>query len=582
MCVVVVKPFEEKIEMFFLFSSSDSVSNVIRQMMKSNSTDPAVPVPASVTNTVPVYESLLLKGWSHSWNVSINAKNDPFDTATRLISDYYFKQSNLAQELSAFPRHHALILASFGSSSKLASREFPVSVMSEVERSCSWRQFAFARVHDPRHATPLTEISSIYQKNHLIARSAITGLLITRLIMNPKIISVKTKKHNFDVTNRYVHSAFAAECLIGNRYYGVLHRCPSPSIIHPIGFLTCHFKTNLTDADITPHAICVTRDVLQESYNKNIDRLMSMIEMFKRGFISVDQIRDDPEFFRMLVAFWRSISQRLKMKEEIEVQATDTTQNNLFDKYSFNERIDAKRITLLAFIAEIAVIAPQLFNLDVARIFDNAGQRYVNYVKTARCTWIRLAGDGSVASFLAFAAIEPRMVTEEYAPKIGGASAQFHALTLNSCANYIPSRHPILGAMRMKHRCHIMRTADAVNSSSPKVHRYDDAPRLGVERELAQFRKTYTPFYDYVEDVRNYKYFINPKQTFDERCQNSGIQLSAQEVDKEFKERVYSHGIGFAIRRQYYNRVDYDSDPEEYSDEYDVYDGGEYDGEYDD
>ena len=546
--------------------------------MKSNSTD-AAPASAPATNTVPVYRSLLLKGWSNSWNVSINEKNDLFDPATRLISDYYFNQSislgtNDESNL-AFPRHHALILASFGSSSKLASREFPVSVMSDVERSCSWRQFAFAHVHHPRHATPLTEISSIYQKNHLTALSAITGLLVTRLIMKPEIISMRTKKHHFDVTNRYVHSAFAAECLIGNRYYRVLHRCPSPSIIHPVGFLTRHFKTRLTDADITPDAICETRDVLQESYNKNIDRLMSMIEMFKRGFISVDQIRDDPEFFQMLVAFWRSISQRLKIKEDFEDHATNTRQNNSFDKYSFNERIDAKRITLLALIAEIAVIAPQLFNFDVARIFDNEGQRYTNYVKTARSTWIRLAGDGSVASFLAFAAIEPRMVTEEYAPKIGGASAEFHALTLNGCANYIPSRHPILGAMRMKHRLHIMRTADAVNSSSPKVHRCDDAPRRGVEREVAGFRNTYTPFNDYVEDVRNSVCIIDPKQTFPERCQNSGIQIPAEEVEKEFKERVYSRGMGFAIRREYYGMIAHDSDAEEYSDEYDEYD--EYD-----
>ena len=557
--------------------------------MKSNSTDAA---PAPATNTVPVYDSLLLKGWSHSWNVSIDTKNDPFDPVTRLISDYYFKQSislgtNCDSNL-AHPRHHALILASFGSSSKLASREFPVSVMTDVERCCSWRQFAFARVHDPRHVTPLTEISSIYQKNHLTALSAITGLLVTRLIMNPKIISVRTKKHHFDVTNRYVHSAFAAECLIGNRYYRVLHRCPSPNIIHPVGFLTRHFKARLTDADITPHALCETRDVLQESYNKNIDRLMSMIEMFKRGFISVDQIRDDPEFFRMLVAFWRSISQRLKTKEEIEVQANNTRQKLPLDKYSFNERIDAKRITLLALIAETAVIAPQLYNLDVARIFDNAGQCYASHVKTTRSTWIRLAGDGSVASFLAFAAIEPRMVTEEYAPKIGGASAEFHALTLQGCANYIPSRHPILGAMRMKHRCHIMRTADAVNYSSPKVHRCDDAPRRGVEREVARFRNTYTPFSDYVEDARNSACIVDPKHTFPERCKNSGTLISAQDVDEEFKERVYSRGMGFAIRREYYGMIAHDSDAEEYSDEYadghyddnDDNDDNEYDGNY--
>jgi hypothetical protein len=145
-------------------------------------------------------------------------------------------------------------------------------------------------------------------------------------------------------------------------------------------------------------------------------------------------------------------------------------------------------------------------------------------------------------------------------------------LTLNGCANYIPSRHPILGAMRMKHRLHIMRTADAVNSSSPKVHRCDDAPRRGVEREVAGFRNTYAPFYDYVEDVRNSVFIVDPKHTFPERCQNSGIQIPAEEVEEEFKERVYSRGMGFALRREYYGMIERDSDREEYNDEYDEYD----------
>jgi hypothetical protein len=492
-----------------------------------------------------------------------------------MISDYYLKQSMLAQ---ARPRHHALILASFGSSFKLASREFPVSVMSDIDRSCSWGQFAFARVHDPRHVTPLTEISSIYQKNHLKTLSAMASLLITRLIMKPEIISVRTKSHHVKVTNQYVHSAFAAECLIGNRYYRVLAKCPSPSIAaHPIGFLTCHFKSRLTAADITPHALCETLAVLKESYNKNIDRLMSMIEMFKRGFVSVDQIRDDPEFFRMLVAFWRSISQRLKTNDDIDLQEK-SNRNNLL-----NERIDAKRITMVALIAEIAATAPQLYSYDVARIFDNAEQCYVNYVKTTRNTWMRLAGDGSTASFLAFASIEPRIVTEDYAPKIGGASAEFHALTLKSCANYIPSSHPVFGAMRMKHACHIIRTADAVNRSSPKVHRYDDAPHRGVERDVARFRDTYAPFRDHVEYVRNMECLVDPKHTFHERCQNSGALISAQEVDEEFKERVYSRGMGFAIRREYYGMIEHDSDFEEHSDEYDNdYNDGDYANDYDD
>jgi hypothetical protein len=74
-------------------------------------------------------------------------------------------------------------------------------------------------------------------------------------------------------------------------------------------------------------------------------------------------------------------------------------------------------------------------------------------------TLIRLANDGLTSAFLSFAAIEPGMVTPELAPAHGKTH---QTLTLKSCANHIPSRDPLYGALRIQHRAHIPRTADVI------------------------------------------------------------------------------------------------------------------------
>lgn len=528
----------------------------------------------------------------HAWNVS----NEPACSSRvyRDLSDYYQQEefsvlprntnellkttnwSHSAIISRAYPRHHALILAARCSSSKLVSREFPF-VTTGHERGCSevngsLSRFACARVHDPEHVSIFTEqLASVYQKHQLTGLAGLTGLLVTRLMdhRNPEIISVRKMKKHAEITKQYLHSAVAAECLIGDRYYRnlTLNRRRDAASIgtkHPVGFIACNAKSNLTAADITPLALRATQDELRESYNTNIDRLLAMIEMFKRGFVSIDQIREDPEFVRMMTVFWRSGNQLMKLKDEFEAQAVDDSVIPSLLSLSFLERKNAKRIHVISLLAEPGVIAPKLFDYDIAHLFDSAAQNYANYVKVTKHTWARLACDGSVASFLTFAAIEPELTTEDCAIRIGGNLNEYHGVSLKGCANHIPSRHPVFGALRVKHRCHIMRTADAVNISSERVHPRLDAPQMGVTRTNARFATMYAPFYEVVEDIRNPDFKIDKLRNFPETHPNSGMVITASEATDEFKERVFSLGVAEIRRRGIYDDSSDDYDDDDY------------------
>jgi len=538
----------------------------------------------------------------HSWNVDNYHDEVCRLRVARNISDYYQKEecsvlprnrattneesntttaaggAHQQQIMSrAYPRHHALILAARCSSSKLVSREFPF-VTTGYERGCSHAngslsRFAYARIHDPEHVSAFTDkLASTYQKHHLTSLAGMSGLLVTRLMSShgssPQHISVRYMKRHAEITKQYLHSALAAECLIGNRYYRTLtlNRRSGASIgsKHPVGFIACNAKESFAADDITADALRATQDELRESYNANIDRLLSMIEMFERGFVRIEQIREDPEFVRMMTAFWRSGNQLMKFKEEFETQAaapphTDYSEYSSSSWSSFLERKHAKRVIVVSLVAEPCAIAPKLYDYDIAHVFDNVAQSYANYVKVTKHTLARLACDGSVASFLAFAAIEPSMVTEDFAPRIGGMTEEYHGLALKACANYIPSRHPVFGALRVKHRCHIMRTADAVNTSSERVHPRHDAPLMGVTRTDARFGATYTPFHDVVEYIRSPEFKIDILRTFPETHQNTGMVITASEATDEFKERVFSFGMA-EIRRRRRSIDDYDDD----------------------
>lgn len=560
--------------------------------------------------TPALYEPLFHPGWSHSWNINKcmanNGCTDKKGMIGRIISDYYHKEkasglfmrekndANTATDTAtvnvvdttiassssslyqSFPRHHALILSAFCSSMKLTTREFPLYIEYGYH-NCPYQnaqrlsRFAYSRVHNPRYSTQqYTEIKSIHQKNHLATLSGMTGLLVLRLLMNPQISCTRTKKTNIQNTNQYIHSALAAEYLVGNRYYRTLTKNQSSK--YPVGFNVCDAKSNLSSAEITPDALIQTKNELQDSYNANIDRLLVNVEMFKRGFIGADEIREDPEFVRLMTAFWRLSNQHMLAKEEFEKQPKPD--NNIFNYPSpmpFSTVMDAKRVTMISLIAETALIAPQLYNYDIAHLFDNINNSYAYYIHTTKKTWLRLAAAGSTASFLAFAGIEPTLVTDEYAPILGGGPSVYHGVSLVGCANYIPSRDPVFGELRVKHRKHIMRTADAINSSYGKVHPNPDAPLRGVFRDNIRFRPVYSSYCDIVDYVRKRDYRVDLLQYFPENHENTGEVISEYEANQEFLERVYRHG---GLTPNIYSCYDNDDDDE--------YDDEGYDDDYDD
>lgn len=487
----------------------------------------------SKTVPAPEYATIRCDGWTHKWN--INKKSNEKESR-HAINEYYQREEQVFSVDQAYPHHHALIRSAHRSSSKLA---------------------ALAIKH--RNAPPPSSLeccAATASKYHLTALSGMTGLLVRRIMSGHghggrrHIYSLPvapfpfgdlhetTKQTHADLMNRYIHSALAAEYIIGNRYFrnvilarnAVVTLAVSSSCYFengdggddvteeqrlryqqdrqcPVGMLHCNATKNLTANDVTPEALEITRQELCEAYSANIDRLMTAIRQYRRGFVSLTNIRADPEFIRLNVAFWRYSNQVMKVKLSFEERHVTAVSNTPFrtvhpaDYQTFKEHKDAKRFVAFSLISESAVLVPLMFKYEVARIFDNWRQSYVKYIKTTKETWARLANEGLTASFLAFAAIEPGMVTIDYAPTID-CTSEYHTLSMKSCINYIPSRHPVFGALRVQHRHHIKRTADALNTMYYNECVNYRKVNIGIPRTPERFQPNYNSFGEMVDDIR--------------------------------------------------------------------------------
>lgn len=476
--------------------------------------------------------------WDHEWNIN-NAANQ---NETRCaIDDYYTGEERIFSPDQAYPLHHALVRFACHSASKLVS-----SSRSSISRRAHYSAF----------------IETSTSRHHLIGISGMSGLLVRRIFghghkhgrNNARRRHIRgipitpfpfgdlhetTKQIYANLMNRFIHSALAAEYIIGNRYFrsvtvsrnaivalAASNRYYSDDgddndvdindeqrrrvVRDPeclIGMKSCDAIKNLTARDVTHQSLEITKQELCTAYSANIDRLMAAIQQFRRGFVSIADIRTDPEFVRLITAFWRYSSQLTKLKTSFEDRDATAASKLPFravrptDYYTFGENKDAKRFIVLSLILEPAVLVPLLYNYDVACIFDNWRQSYTKYVKTAKTTWARLANSGSTAAFLAFAAVEPRMVTNDYAPTIGGNST-YHTLSMKSCANHIPSRHPVFGALRIKHRHHIKRTADVLNTMHANISTNHRKVIVGIPRTPERLQPTYTAFSEMVDDIR--------------------------------------------------------------------------------
>lgn len=531
------------------------------------------------SNTVTEYATIRRDGcWTHNWN--INQKSNETESR-RTIDEYYAREEHIFSSDQAYPYHHSFIRSACRSASKLAMVEavrLGISARPSPSHEAEAEAELFYASDDNDgfstpaavFATPTTTTHNLaalsgmkgsfaVSKHHLTALSGMTGLLVRRMLFGRCHINglpvapfpfgdlhETTKSTHAELMNQYIHSALAAEYIIGNRYFrnvvlarrAVLNLAASSSYTEfpvlaadaapevreeqrrryeqnregPVGMLDCNASKNLTARDITPESLEITKKELLMAYSANIDRLMAAIQQYRRGFVNIEEIRTDPEFVRLNIAFWRYLNQQMKMKNDFEIRdatATATAASKMpfravhpVDYNTFRENKDAKRFVLISSLSEPAVLVPLMFRYDVARIFDNWRQSYVKYISAARGTWVRLANDGSTATFLAFAAIEPGMVTDDYAPTIGCAT-DWHTLTLKSCANHIPSRHPVFGELRVKHRRHIKRTAEVLNTMYENHSANFNKPNLGVPRTPHRFHPTYASFGEMVDDIRD-------------------------------------------------------------------------------
>lgn len=458
------------------------------------------PAPAPTTE----YTHSLGNGMSHIWNIRSSASAAP-SAVTTAISDLYLhenmsstdnRQPGHTQINKSFPRHRELVCASLGSASQLIARDIEADATGGGvvcrKRYITAAATATARAHDTRHVTPFTHLS-VYQKHHLVSMSGLAGLLVARWtgVRGSKYDTIKYTKKHAELTVKYIHSALACEFLIGNRYYRDLPRIIASLNDQDIGsggfrnIIIGNYRSNsmgnLTPDDITPKNMAFTKIELLETYAAQIDRLLHAVREYKRGFVGLEAIRTDPEFTRLMCAFWRYCNQTMKVKNEFESRGYDYDEDDI-DPYN------TRRIFVVADVCSVGAMVPQLYNYDIVHLFDNAIQSFAKFVKTARNTLVRLSNDGLTMAFLSFAAIEPRMVTSEMAPKRG---MRYLTTSLTSCANHIPSRHPLFGELRVKHRENIPRTADAFAA----IEFRRDHPRT---RNI----RVYSPLYDTVENFR--------------------------------------------------------------------------------
>jgi hypothetical protein len=183
-------------------------------------------------------------------------------------------------------------------------------------------------------------------------------------------------------------------------------------------------------------------------------RLENAIQQFKRGFLSLQTIREDPEYKKMFEMFWLLQSQCMKYRDVItsslKVRQVICESNNIaFDHKSIN-------IMICNLVFSCEAICPMLFNYNIAHLFDNCTGSYAKYVKTTKSKQLELCNQGLISGFLTFASIEPNLVSRNIAPYIEEVNFQTYT-DFSKYAFHIPSRDTVFGPLLLKHRRHIPR-----------------------------------------------------------------------------------------------------------------------------
>lgn len=418
----------------------------------------------AATATATSYTLRVING--NTWRIYHDKKKP--NNAEKMLEQYYFHEdaSNMKKLTKgqgiqkSFPQHHCLMKASLSSAQTILDDKCMYRSHSSntqvFQPDCIDSTCAVARVHaNEKTKTPFTELTA-YQKKHLIARSGMAGLLVSRLfgVSSAKPYTAKWLKKHADITAKYIHSAFASECLIGNRYYYNLPQLLSQEKF-TVGVLPDERKlANIKAEDSTYDKIKESQTHLIALYNSNIDRLENAVKQFRRGFISIQAIREDFEYKKMLEMFWMMHTQCMKYRQVVESgmsarQAFCENNNITFDGKSI-------QIMLCNLVFSCHAICPRLLSYDIAHLFDNHTGSYATFTKTTKSKTLELSNQGLTSAFLTFSAIEPNMVSMNLAPHMEERDMHYPS-DFSGCAYHIPSRDATFGPLLLKHRVHIPR-----------------------------------------------------------------------------------------------------------------------------
>ena len=410
-------------------------------------------------------EYVLRSSQDTNWRIYHQPKDGGRECDVRdILAHYYDRESASTVKRSrssshttlhlekSLPYHHCLMSASLASTRKLVARDnryypYPYSHNNPNPlRTPAAALHHIAHIHDTKNITPFV-CMTVEQKNRLVCQSAMAGLLVSRLfgISSARPYTIKFLNKHADVTAMCIHSALASEYLIGNRYYYNL-----PAELSDEAHVVGKLYADVCAHDVTYDEIQESRSQLTRLYRSNIDRLENAVQQFRRGFISLKTMREDPEFTKMFEMFWLVQTQSVSQYKSVDCQVL--CQGNGID---FDQRSIDMHVCSTVFSCQ--VVCPRLFCYDIAHLFDNRNQSYVRYIKMAKAKQLQLSNQGLNSAFLAFSAIEPIMVSMKLAPHIEEKKTWFPS-DCSFYMNHIPSRDEIFGSLLCKHRFHIPQT----------------------------------------------------------------------------------------------------------------------------
>jgi hypothetical protein len=398
---------------------------------------------------------------SHHWKYSANSFAHAIGRTPQLVAidQYYGLEENHCPKKdaradfkhidTALPRHFALVAATRQPRQFISRTESCVMTLQNTPQQNKIQSRARARIHTTCDITPFTEIT-LHQRVIIIARTGIAHLLVKKLA---GLFWTERHMHQSaltfaDLVASFISSALACEYLVGNRYYRNL-----PVILaNEVQLVGCphgrHYQ--ITAEDVTPAKIQETTQELQAIYDANIDRLEAAVAQYARGFVSLEAIRTDPDFVKMFSKFWRLSFQTMKARSCSESRLAALRATNPESLSAEEEK--AERFVVCREIFSAQCQFSRLMQYNIAHLFDNSSFNYATLLRSSKSSQLRLCNDGVTAALLAFAAIEPRMVTAEMVPILG---TDYVSCDLTSAANHVQTRDPVFGKMLAKHRQHV-------------------------------------------------------------------------------------------------------------------------------